>query len=629
MALHLSPSQSRLLANAALALAIVAGGWISHRWFTFGCCGTELVWLPSGLAVGAVLCCGWRRVPGVLVGVGAWAWLHEPGPGDALRQCATMGLEVLLAAGAMRYWRFDRDFVGIREVGLFLGGAVVAPPLFAGLASFGVGWCQGVPWPGRLAAALPIASHMAGIGVLAPVLILSNSRWWSGATPMRLLIAVLLLCAGPVIVAAEALGSGPVANASPMILVPLPLAALLVVSYGLAPAIQAVLLMELTLVALTAAGLGPFRQGSSLDVLLGLGGFMTLLTGMTLLLGGIKRLRRRGELLAMAAMNSARVAQWTWQEGRGVVIDDPEWSASFGVPAGVGASPEQIDAVVHPDDRFSLRLWCGGEEHLPPDKVEEFRLRRPDGGWRWVTSRRLHHPPEFGAVPGTIHGVFQDVSERKESEQWRLDAAQRDAELRNLKLSIQPHFLFNSLNSLRSLIASRPDEAREFVSRLATFLHTAVADSGEDLLPLARSLAVVEVYLEIERTRFGERLRVREEVTEEARAAAFPPLLLQTLVENALKYGVAKRPEGGEIRIEASVTDGRLRVAVGNEGRIVAAPANALGTGLKSADRRVKLLFGESAFVRLHEDATPRVTAEVVVPLQLMPTAKSSILNRS
>ncbi len=621
---------SRYTASLLLAAAIWASGLAAHAWFTGGACADELLWPPAGLAVGALLCCSRRSWPAVVGGLVLLELTHQSTLAAVPAAVATGLLEAAFAVAAMRWLRLDRGFGGVRDVIVFLGGAVIAGPLVAKAVVSAVLWVfMGEPldW---MASAVSTVSHMAGVGAVAPVFLVFQLEWWRALSRLGRVLCVLLILLGPLLIVTE-LGVWrlEVAGGSPFILLSLPLAAVLVIGFSLVPATVVVLLMELTLVGATAAGVGPFRQASAWQSLVAMGGFMALLSGMTLLLGGIKRQRQRAETLALAAMNSARVAQWTWREGEGLVLRDPEWAGYFGVQPGEAASPERVNAAVHPGDRFSLRLWCGGLEPLPPSQVEEFRLHGPAGEWRWVTSRRLPQPRGFQGEPGVVYGVFQDVTERKEAEQLHIEAERRDAELRNLKLSIHPHFLFNSLNSLRSLIASRPAEAREFVTQLASFLHAAVSEVDQDLMPLARSLAVTGLYLGIERTRFGERLRVSVQTTDEARAAAFPPLLLQTLVENALKYGVAPHPKGGEIRIEAEVKEGRLHVRVSNEGRIAPSPATATGTGLRSADRRVKLLFGDAASVRLSEDATPRVTAEVVVPVRPPPDTGFSAMDPS
>ncbi len=614
---HQRFSGRRLGVEFALAAVLAGAVWVSRRWFSFQPSGEELLWLPSGLAVGVVLCCGLRHLPGLLLGVLAggaccqWSW----GGGAMVREGAEVLVEAAVALGVTRSLRFDRSLAGLREVGVFLGGAVVLPPLLVVLAGAALerGLGSG-PGPGLLEIGLRAGSHMAGIGLVAPVLILSNRDGWRRLTPLRRVLRVLLQVCGPLLlVYGDA--PAPADGVSLALLLPLPLAAVLVVSFGLGAAVQAVLLMELVLVGLTARGLGFFAAPDALSAQFGVSSYMTLLSAMTLVVGGIKRQRQRAEQLALAAMQGARVAQWVWVADRGLTVHDREWAACFGVAPGEPASVDRIDAATHPDDRFSLRVWCADEESEPNREVEEFRLKAPDGRWRWVTSRRLPDVPGFAPAPGVMYGVFQDVTEHKEMEALRLEAARQEAELRNLKLTIQPHFLFNSLNSLRSLIASRPAEAREFVTRLSTFLHAGIAEAEEDLLPLERSLSVARTYLEIERVRFGDRLAVEIEATPEARAAAFPPLLLQTLVENALKYGLAKRPEGGRIRIEATVANGQLRVAVTNDGRIVQPPAESLGTGLRSAERRVKLIFGPAATVSLREEAGAQVVAEVLVPV--------------
>lgn len=210
--------------------------------------------------------------------------------------------------------------------------------------------------------------------------------------------------------------------------------------------------------------------------------------------------------------------------------------------------------------------------------------------------------------------------DRLEMEQLRLAASVKDAELRALKSQVNPHFLFNSLNSLRALIEEDPPRAREAVTRMANMLRYSLQSGAHGTVPFEDELRIVEDYLALEQIRHEKRLRVRWDIAEDVRQRALPvpPMLLQTLVENAVKYGIGPRREGGEIEIMARCEGGALRIRVSNPGELAAPndPAASTGVGLRNASERLKLLFGDRA--ALHVQAAPdgHVSAEVFIPLE-------------
>lgn len=212
-----------------------------------------------------------------------------------------------------------------------------------------------------------------------------------------------------------------------------------------------------------------------------------------------------------------------------------------------------------------------------------------------------------------------DRFNRSEIERLRLSTAVKDAELRALKSQVNPHFIFNSLNSLRALIDENPGRAREAVTQLANLLRYSLQSGQLETVPFEDELRIVNDYLSLEQVRHEERLRVRLDVAPETLALPIPPLLLQTLVENAVKYGISTRPEGGEIAIVARRQNDSLLLRVTNPGELtpaVARPRTAsTGVGLRNAAERLRLLFGERATLQLREDAPELVVAEAVVPL--------------
>ena len=140
----------------------------------------------------------------------------------------------------------------------------------------------------------------------------------------------------------------------------------------------------------------------------------------------------------------------------------------------------------------------------------------------------------------------------------------RDAELRALKAQINPHFLFNSLNSITALTSSDPGRAREMCIRLADFLRSTLGMGERDTVAWHEELNLAQTYLDVEQIRFGSRLQVEMQTAEDCRNCRVPPLLLQPLVENSIRHGIATLTEGGTIRVQSRLHDGQLRVTVEN-----------------------------------------------------------------
>jgi hypothetical protein len=212
-----------------------------------------------------------------------------------------------------------------------------------------------------------------------------------------------------------------------------------------------------------------------------------------------------------------------------------------------------------------------------------------------------------------------DRFNRSEIERLRLATHVKEAELRALKSQVNPHFIFNSLNSLRALIEENPSRAREAVTQLANLLRYSLQSGQLETVPFEDELRVTNDYLALEQVRHEERLRVRMDIAPETLALPIPPMLLQTLVENAVKYGISARPEGGEIVIIARRESGSLRLQVTNPGELATAVArrreSSTGVGLQNAAERLRLLFGERASLQLRADGPDLVIAEAIVPL--------------
>ncbi len=205
---------------------------------------------------------------------------------------------------------------------------------------------------------------------------------------------------------------------------------------------------------------------------------------------------------------------------------------------------------------------------------------------------------------------------RAEVEKWKLEADLKNAELRALKSQINPHFMFNMLNSVRALIAEDPIRAQEAVTQMARLLRTSLGAGQEALVPLEKELRTVRDYLALESIRFEERLQYEFDIDPAALATPTPAMLVQTLVENAVKHGVASLPEGGRIVVEARLRQKSLEIRVRNSGQLRTKPSEARGIGLRNAKERLKLHYGQAARLSLSNGGDNAVTAEILIPAE-------------
>jgi signal transduction histidine kinase len=205
-----------------------------------------------------------------------------------------------------------------------------------------------------------------------------------------------------------------------------------------------------------------------------------------------------------------------------------------------------------------------------------------------------------------------------------------EAELRALRSQINPHFLFNALTTIGYLIQTAPARAVDTLLRLTSLLRGVLRSEGE-LTTLGRELELIEAYLDIERARFEERLRVRIDVPPDLRHERIPPLLLQPLVENAVKHGIGPEREGGEIRVSASMdrTDdgaGSLRLVVRDTGA-GGSPSQwrrgrDAGVGLSNIERRLAGQYGAAAAVTVDSAPGLGTTVQILLPVERGATAE-------
>lgn len=188
-------------------------------------------------------------------------------------------------------------------------------------------------------------------------------------------------------------------------------------------------------------------------------------------------------------------------------------------------------------------------------------------------------------------------SREAERRALELQVLAREAELKSLRAQLDPHFLFNSLNSVAALIGNDTAAARQMCFLMAQFFRKSLTLSREQAIPLAEEIALAETFLAIERVRFGERLRATFDIADDVRAICVPPLMLQPLVENAVHHGVAHLLEGGEVQVRARRRENFVELVVENPCDPDRPPSRSTGVGLANVRSRVETLCGHRASV--------------------------------
>jgi hypothetical protein len=229
-------------------------------------------------------------------------------------------------------------------------------------------------------------------------------------------------------------------------------------------------------------------------------------------------------------------------------------------------------------------------------------------GLAWLTAQffgqpipNLSLPVVFGAIlfllSAGLHYTALAAEASRAAEQRATEARSlaRDAELHALRMQINPHFLFNSLHSIAALATQDGLRARDMCVRLSEFLRGSLGLGGREDIPLREELALARSYLSVEQVRFGARLKIAEDVAPACQNCGIPALLLQPLVENAVKHGIAGMLEGGEIRLTAVRRDGQVVVTLENPFDPDAPAPPRLGMGLAHVRRRLEVRYAAQA----------------------------------
>ena len=208
---------------------------------------------------------------------------------------------------------------------------------------------------------------------------------------------------------------------------------------------------------------------------------------------------------------------------------------------------------------------------------------------------------------------YIEFTNTEEIKKVRLETMIKELELKTIKSQINPHFIFNALNSIRALVDEDPQRARQAITELSNILRSSIQVDKVEITSLEKELDIVKDYLALEYIRFADRLKVVYEVEPKTLSHQIPPMMLQTLVENAIKHGLGKQPGDCTIKIISNVENDKLVLIVQNTGLLQ--PSEKDGFGLQSTRERLNILYRGQAIFEIFQCAPNQVTAKLVIPI--------------
>jgi two-component system, LytTR family, sensor kinase len=192
---------------------------------------------------------------------------------------------------------------------------------------------------------------------------------------------------------------------------------------------------------------------------------------------------------------------------------------------------------------------------------------------------------------------------KAEIERFKWEAAVKDFELKTLKSQLNPHFMFNALNSIRALVEENPERAQETITQLSNIFRYSLRIEKTEKVPLEDEIRIVRDYLALEKVRYEERLNYSITVDSDANRIEIPPMMIQTLVENGIKHGIAKLHDGGTVSIKASVDDTKLTIQIINSGSFSDSDLQkTTGFGVSNTKQRLQIIYGPSAGFKIYEE---------------------------
>jgi two-component system, LytTR family, sensor kinase len=196
----------------------------------------------------------------------------------------------------------------------------------------------------------------------------------------------------------------------------------------------------------------------------------------------------------------------------------------------------------------------------------------------------------------------------------KYEATMVQIELNNLKSQLNPHFIFNALNSIRALVDENPSKSKQAINQLSNILRSSLASDKKGLTKFNEELKIVKDYLGLESIRFEERLKTEFDIHPDSNNFLVPSLMVQTLVENGIKHGISKLTAGGTIQVKTQVENDALKIQIRNTGHLNGQQKKHEGLGLKNTIQRLKLIYGDEASFHIVNENNNFVLTEIIIP---------------
>ena len=208
---------------------------------------------------------------------------------------------------------------------------------------------------------------------------------------------------------------------------------------------------------------------------------------------------------------------------------------------------------------------------------------------------------------------FFERSRQQEIERLQWAASINETELNNLKAQLNPHFMFNAMNSIRALVEEDPILCKKAITQLSNLLRNTLQTGKRRVVLIEEEMKIVKDYLALEKIRYEERLNVEIQLEDGIEKCLVPPLLLQTLVENAIKHGVSMTRKGGTLRVVGSFQEDELHITILNDGKYHPKPNEGVGIGLKNSIKRLEILYGDKGSIEI-SNVDNHVETKVIIP---------------
>ncbi len=223
------------------------------------------------------------------------------------------------------------------------------------------------------------------------------------------------------------------------------------------------------------------------------------------------------------------------------------------------------------------------------------------------------------AMWALIYMFYKYSEERRQRalEEVKLKSSIKETEAKVLRAQMNPHFMFNALNSIRALVLEDPTRAQQGITQLSNILRSSLLADRRKTVALKEELRTIEDYLALEKVRYEERLQMKWDIEPDTQNIQVPPMMLQTLVENAIKHGVQKAINWGFVEINTSISDHKLYIKIRNTGQLqgTESKSEAGGFGLKNTSQRLDLLYGSEASFKIYQEDSLTVCAEIMIPI--------------